>query len=303
MKIKYILALAAAGLFQVSGVAEVLRVDSVEKVARHEGFSPYVPSVSADGNVVSATQTDSDLLKVLDLRDGSVRTVSSEWATEPTVSPDGTRVVYRKSSLSDGLIYKSLVSVDLTTGQSEELIAPTRKLNAGVRIDERGVIAVADGRRVAKNFSKDVAPKGALVSVNRGHLEVNVDGRSSFIDPQGRGSYLWPALSPDGKRVAYYLAGEGCFVADIDGSNAVSLGLIRAPKWFDNNTVVGMRDVDDGENVVSSQIVAADLRGNTQPLTSETVIGMYPTVAEKAGKIFFATPDGDLYIIHICNSD
>ena len=303
MRTAYILAFVATGLFQTAGAAEVLKVDSVEKLAHHEGFSAYVPAVSAYGNVVVATQTDSDMLKALDLRDGSVKTVSADWATEPMVSPDGTRVVYRKSSLSDGLVYKSLVSVDLTTGKSETLVAPTRQLNAGVRMDERGVAAVADGELVAKGFAKAAAPKGAVVSVNRGHLEVNVDGKSTFIDPQGRGSYLWPALSPDGTKVAYYLAGEGCFVAGFDGSDPVALGLIRAPKWYGDSIVVGMRDEDDGEQVTSSRIVAADLMGNTQTLTSEDVIAMYPAVAEKAAKIFFATPAGDLYIIHLAPAD
>ena len=67
--------------------------------------------------------------------------------------------------------------------------------------------------------------------------------------------------------------------------------------WYDDNTVVGMLDLDDGELVYASTIVAATLDGTTQVLTDESTIAMYPHAA--AGKIAFSTPAGEAYIINV----
>ena len=72
---------------------------------------------------------------------------------------------------------------------------------------------------------------------------------------------------------------------------------MRAPVWYDDNTVVGMIDLDDGEFIYASTIVAATLDGKTQTLTDDSTIAMYPHAAD--GKIAFSTPAGDAYIINV----
>ncbi|MDE6463924.1 MAG: hypothetical protein K2L16_04750, partial [Muribaculaceae bacterium] len=126
-----------------------------------------------------------------------------------------------------------------------------------------------------------------------------VDGRTVTLDPQGRGSYLWPQLSPDGTKIVYYLAGRGCFVCDTDGSNVRPLGMLRAAKWLDNETIVGMNDVDDGEFITSSSIIASNLEGVRQTLTSDDVIALYPSASADGRNIAFATPEGRLFIINL----
>jgi len=75
------------------------------------------------------------------------------------------------------------------------------------------------------------------------------------------------------------------------------VGKMRAPVWYDDNTVVGMIDLDDGEFIYASTIVAATLDGKTQTLTDDATIAMYPHAA--AGKIVFSTPAGEAYIINV----
>ena len=38
----------------------------------------------------------------------------------------------------------------------------------------------------------------SIAPASAAEIGVTVDGKTTTIDPQGRGSYLWPALSPDG---------------------------------------------------------------------------------------------------------
>ena len=75
--------------------------------------------------------------------------------------------------------------------------------------------------------------------------------------------------------------------------------MLRAAKWLGNDMVVGMNDVDNGEFVTSSAIVASDLKGNRQELTNETLIAMYPSVSADGKKIAFATAEGELFIINL----
>ena len=127
---------------------------------------------------------------------------------------------------------------------------------------------------------------------------ITINGKTRNLSPNGNQfSYLWPSLSPDGTKVLYYLAAHGTYVCDLDGSNAHKVGKMRAPVWYDDNTIVGMLDLDDGEFIYASTIVAATLDGTTQVLTDDATIAMYPHAV--TGKIAFSTPAGEAYIINV----
>jgi Tol biopolymer transport system component len=161
------------------------------------------------------------------------------------------------------------------------------------------VTAVENGRVRARSLDGSRAQQTAVVSINYGHLDYTVNGRTVTLDPQGRGSYLWPALSPDGTKVVYYLAGRGCFVCDVDGTNIRRLGMLRGAKWLNNEIVVGMNDVDNGEFVTSSSIIASDLQGQRQTLTADDTIAMYPSASADGKNIAYVTPEGRVFIINL----
>ncbi|MBR3765783.1 MAG: hypothetical protein IKL11_01300, partial [Muribaculaceae bacterium] len=125
-----------------------------------------------------------------------------------------------------------------------------------------------------------------------------IDGK--VISPNGQegASYLWPSISPNGTKVCYYLATKGCYVANIDGSNPVYIGQLRATKWLDDLTVVGMNDLDDGSVVTSSKLIAASIDGQVkQELTVDESMAMFPSTNGK--RIAYSTPMGDLFIINL----
>ena len=111
--------------------------------------------------------------------------------------------------------------------------------------------------------------------------------------------YIWGSLSPNGQRVLYYVSGYGTFVCDVDGSHVVSMGNILAPRWWDNETIVGMNEVDDEFSIIASSIVMRTIDGVQQTLTGDDVIATYPLPSQQAGKIAFSTPDGKIYLITV----
>ena len=298
--------LAFAATLTVGGWAQVFNVASLVPVALPPDVGSKVVAISGQGDFLLLTADDNSGLTKLDLSTGKTQNITRAAGAgyDARVSPDGKRVVYRENSFTSGhLRMVSLRSINLGSGQSRELVAPTRNLQ-GVGINNQAALPVTRGQVTAKGFEGKVSDKsGVVLSINNRQLMISRNGKTCNLSPNGKDkSYLWPSLSPDGTKILYYVGAEGAFVCNLDGSNVKPLGMMRAPQWWDDATVVGMYDQDDGEFVYASRIVATNLKGDKQSLTPDSLIAMYPKVSAQAGKIAFSTPDGKAYIINVTKS-
>lgn len=287
----------ALGL-SMSAMGQVLNVTSIEKVALPQQAA--VAAISPQGDYLLLTSATNQGLTKLDLTSGQTQVLSNAASAGHNVkiSPDGQTVVYREGSINEKrLRYSSLKSVNLATGTTQVLAKPTRDLQ-GYSVDATSAGIVNKGKFSSKAIGTAKAQKVPVLSIDKGQLMITIGGKTRNLSPNGNQfSYLWPSLSPDGTKVLYYLAAHGTYVCDLDGSNARKVGQMRAPVWYDNSTIVGMIDLDDGEFIYASTIVAATLDGTTQVLTDDATISMYPHAA--AGKIAFSTPAGEAYIINV----
>ena len=298
--------LAFAATLTVGGWAQVFNIASLVPVALPPDVGSKVVAISGQGDFLLLTADDNSGLTKLDLSTGKAQNITRAAGAgyDARVSPDGKRVVYRENSFTSGhLRMGSLRSINLGSGQSRELVAPTRNLQ-GVGINNQAALPVTRGQVTAKGFEGKVSDKsGVVLSINNRQLMISRNGKTRNLSPNGKDkSYLWPSLSPDGTKILYYVGAEGAFVCNLDGSNVKPLGMMRAPQWWDDSTVVGMYDQDDGEFVYASRIVATNLKGDKQSLTPDSLIAMYPKVSAQAGKIAFSTPDGKAYIINVTKS-
>lgn len=293
---KLLLALALG--FSMSAMGQVLNVTSIEKVNLPEQAA--VAAISPQGDYLLLTSATNQGLTKYDLASHQTQVLSTAPSAGHNVkiSPDGQTVVFREGSFNDKhLRLSSLKSVNLTTGVSQELVKPTRDLQ-GYAVDATTAVAVNKGKYSKKAIGTAKAQKVPVLSIDKGKLMITVNGKTRNLSPNGNQfSYLWPSLSPDGTKVLYYLAAHGAYVCNLDGSNVRKVGQMRAPVWYDDNTIVGMMDKDDGEFIYASTIVATTLDGATQTLTDDATIAMYPHAA--AGKIAFSTPAGEAYIINV----
>ena len=293
---KLLLALALG--FSMSAMGQVLNVTSIEKVNLPEQAA--VAAISPQGDYLLLTSATNQGLTKYDLASHQTQVLSTAPSAGHNVkiSPDGQTVVFREGSFNDKhLRLSSLKSVNLTTGVSQELVKPTRDLQ-GYAVDATTAVAVNKGKYSKKAIGTAKAQKVPVLSIDKGKLMITINGKTRNLSPNGNQfSYLWPSLSPDGTKVLYYLAAHGAYVCDLDGSNVRKVGQMRAPVWYDDNTIVGMMDKDDGEFIYASTIVATTLDGATQTLTDDATIAMYPHAA--AGKIAFSTPAGEAYIINV----
>lgn len=284
--------------FSMSAMGQVLHVTSIDKVNLPEQAA--VAAISPQGDYLLLTSATNQGLTKLDLATNQTQVLSTAASAGHNVkiSPDGQTVVYREGTFNEKhLRLSSLKSVNLATGASQVLVKPTRDLQ-GYAVDATSAGVVNKGKYSNKAIGTAKAQKVPVLSIKKGQLMITVNGKTRQLSPNGtQYSYMWASLSPDGTKVLFYQAAHGTYVCNLDGSNVRKVGKMRAPVWYDDNTIVGMMDLDDGEFIYASTIVAATLDGTTQTLTGDATIAMYPHAA--AGKIAFSTPAGEAYIINV----
>ncbi|MGN1252506.1 MAG: hypothetical protein ACI4US_06540 [Muribaculaceae bacterium] len=258
--------------------------------------------ISPDGSFVISQSAQG--LQKTDLTTGE-NTVVAKGANlyDIAISADGRHVVYTRPSFNDKhLRFNSLESVDLGTGKTTVLVKPTRKLNAGVALSGNTVNAVAGGKARVKSLDGTKAAKAPVASISYGHLQVTgTDGKTVTIDPQGRASYLWPSVSPDGTRVLYRLSGVGTFTCNLDGSNVRPVGNYMFPVWAGNDAVIGVREVEgDSQQLVASTLVAVNLAdGNASNITPADMIATSPSCTADGATVAFTTGDGGIYTVSL----
>ena len=284
----------------VMGYAQLLNVQSIEKVALPKNVTVGKATISPNGDFVVIDQNEKAGIHRLDLNTKNVTTISeSGFMHDLKISRDGQTIVYREPRVNANRMRQiALKAFDLKRG-TESMIVPFCRDLQGVAIIDNNVVAVNTDKLTAKSLNGGEAKVTMPVaSVRYGQL--CIDGK--VISPQGTtgNSYMWASVSPDGTRVLYFLSTQGCFIANIDGSNPVYLGLLHAPRWYDNNTVVGMFDRDNGHEIYASRLVAVSADGKVkQNLTDDASLALFPSITEAGDKISYTTPAGELFIINI----
>lgn len=277
------------------GFAQLVEIQSIDKVALPEGVSADKATISPDGSFVVFSQNTVAGLHKMDLATREINMISENGNSfDLKIANDGT-VVFRESKTDENkLRYTSLKAVS-PRGVETTLLEPTRNLN-GFAVNGTNVMTVDNNVCAAKSLNGGVGVQMPVASIRNGQL--CIDGK--VISPNGTegASYLWASISPNGTKVCYYFVTGGCFVADIDGSNPVFVGNLHAAKWLNDLTVVGMNDIDNGYVVTSSKLIAASIDGKvTQELTTDESMAMYPSTNGKS--ITYTTPAGELFIINL----
>lgn len=284
--------------------AQIMNVTGIERlnVPTEENKITQAVAISPQGDYLLLSSDTKQGLVKWDMADGKATTLTNEAGTgaDIRISADGQQVVYGEVSYKNNRRQHAVKSIDLTNGKKQTLVKPTRDLQ-GFALDGKTAVTMTNGKM------KKHALKGgdAIVSrpvLTKHHLKLYItrNGVTTLFAPNGADErYIWASLSPDGNRVLYHVSSRGTFVSNIDGSDVIAMGDITAPKWWDDNTIIGMDEQDDEYTITSSRIVARTLDGEQQVLTGDDIIATYPLPSKQAGKIAFSTPDGNIYLINV----
>ncbi len=292
---KTILVLALA--LPMLAAAQILEVASIEKLNTPQ-MDAKVAGISPDGSYILLTTGTNTGLQKFELATGKVSVISEAAGAgyNAQISADSKDVVYRETTIGEDKLRRSrLMRQTVSTKETSTLVPLTRNLE-GYAIHGNAVVAINKRKVSRMGASAEIRP---VLSIQDRQLMISRGNESVVLSPNGQDkSYLWPSVSPDGTKICYYVAGNGCWVANIDGTNPQYIAhKCRAAQWFDNNTIIAMADEDDGHVMTASAIVAYTLDGKHQVLTGKNLIAVYPYAA--ANKIVFSTEQGDTYLINV----
>lgn len=260
--------------------AQLLEVVSTQQLRTPSSEELKVAGFSPKGDYLLLTNDVNNGLIRYDLATGATQTISEAsgagWSVK--ISEDGQCVVYRERYMDANQLMKhNIVKYDMS--------------------DQKKVVVAKDQR----NLNQLVHANGAnSVTINEELQLVLVhNGKNIVLTPNGANeAYNWASLSPDGQKILYYVSGRGCYTCDLKGGNVQYIvDHCRAPQWYDNNTIIGMHDEDDGKYLTASAIVAYNLQGQKQILVNKEMMAIYPYAAE--GQIAFSTAGGEIYLMKV----
>ena len=271
--------LIAIALVSVIAQAQVLEIVSTRKVAAPDLQEGKVVGISPKGDYLLLTSMDNKGLVRYDLSTQATAIITEAegagWNVK--ISQDGSKITYRQRHDNNPLIRYDIMQHNMTDGKA--------------------VVRAQAQRGTAQLVAADA---NSTVAVNEDlHMVLNHNGKNIILTPNGTNeAYNWPSISPDGSKILYYVSGKGCFVCDINGNNVRKItNHCRAAQWYNNNTIVGMADEDDGTVLTASAIVVYTLDGKSQILVGKNTMAIYPFATE--GKIAFSTAAGEMYVLNV----
>ena len=269
----------AACLMSLAASAQVLEVVSMHKLPVPVKAEMKVAGVSPEGDYILFTTGTNRGLQRYDLESQTMTVLSTAEGAgyNVQVSNDGKEVVYRETSLNrNHLRENKFIRMNMYNERRNTIARAQRSMKEMATTDAQITVTI----------------ENRLIALTR-------NSKTTILAPNGQNaSYIWPSVSPDGTKICYYVCGNGCWVANIDGSNPQYIGhKCQAAKWYDNNTLVAMATYDDGHFTTASSIVLYTLDGKKQVLTNDSMIAMYPYAAKNA--IVFSTIEGETYLLNV----
>ncbi|MCK5789176.1 MAG: hypothetical protein KAH32_09260, partial [Chlamydiia bacterium] len=146
-------------------------------------------------------------------------------------------------------------------------------------------------------------PIEARATVNLKAIElIYSDGRVVLIDNIDEGeNRVWVSLSPDREKVLFTVVGQKTYITDLKGNVISYIDEAQAPKWANNNTVVFMKTLDNGDEILRGDIFTYKLN-SAQPIILTDAfndVALFPSMCEDESKVVFSTDKGELYIINL----
>lgn len=296
----WVLAVLLAGSSAVS--AGQIRITGTQTVPLPSGQFWMAPGWAPDGHAFFVTTSQYRGLWRYDLHNGVLAQISDAagagfgW----TVSADGARVAYRRTldGVRPGERTQEIVRVDLATG------AATTMTGAGsvdTPVFSGDLLLVNDIQRGFVALGNDEPAPGtvALLGIENTKIALLKNGRKILLDPLGDGSYIWPSLSPDGKRLLAYDMARGAFVCDLEGNGLVRLGRKDAPAWSRSGAwIISMREKNDGHVITGADLYATAPDGSRSiQLTTTPVAELAPSCSPVENRILCATADGTILVL------
>lgn len=280
---------------------------SVENVKGTGPGDVRVAGISSNGRYALVTSMSNKGLERVTLDDGArVKLTDNDGAgLSPVISDDGGLVMHCSDTYGEDHLLRTAIDVaDVATGKSQRVMDPNRDLVSFHFAGTQAVVETEGNTIRRKVGSKRVVESDRpTVSCYDLKLQLTRNGQTVTLTPNGDDEetrYIWASISPDGTRILYHVSTEGTYVCDLNGENVQFVAFdCLAPQWYDDQTIVGMKEQDDDLFITSSVIVAYTLDGARQQLTSDDQVLLYPYCSAESGRIVCTRQDGQMVMLSV----
>lgn len=262
----------------------------------------FFPQFSPDGNSILVTAENYKGLKVFNLQNKNLLTISENEGAgyQPVFSPDGKKVYYRENSTRGLQKYSNLNEYRLSKRKNIVIERNKRSVSPVQVVSNRIVYSVNNApkkSRISGMKALKSAQPETYICIEDLKIVLYQNGERKVLPLNGDGNYIWASLSPDRQKILYNFNGRSTYIADLAGNVLTNLGRINAPKWLNDNWIVGMNDKDNGHEVVSSDILAVSADGKIRKNLTNTddQMEMYPEVSTDGKRIVFHNTKGEIF--------
>lgn len=285
--------------------AQDIRVRGVRRVRPDDGGHYMLSGVVPGTRYLLITGEGYNGLSIVDSRNGNIRRISTGPGAgyEPAVTSDGRNLIYRTDDFSSRRKLTSVYKYNLESGKSEVLIDRERDvLTPSVSAN---TVFLRSGKATRLVSFDSLTQKSKTIDafvVIEDMIPVLYTGdKRKPLKPNGEGYYIWASLSPDGSKIVYNYQGKSTYICDTEGNVLHNLGRIDAPRWLNDNIIIGMDDRDDGYRIISSELVYYSLPQGSRKILTLTPdrAEIYPMPFDSGRKVAFSTEDGRLYVMKI----
>ncbi|MEK7250246.1 MAG: hypothetical protein AAB209_07480 [Bacteroidota bacterium] len=285
-------------IFKLPTTAQ-LKVTSAEKIPLNKSKQWSSPQFSPDGKSVFFTTLDYQGIWEYSLTQKVQRQITDDPRSGFgfSISSDGKKIAYRRTlneKNSQGRVQEIVVK--------EWSTSSTQILASGSNLSTPSFV----GTKVI--YSEDVTTRNLeaaigqpmIMGLENTKIAVVEKGTKRLIDPLKNGSYIWPLLSPDAKKIVASDMSNGTFVCDLKGKVLARLGKRNAAVWTrDGRWLIYMNDKDDGHNIISSDLfcISPDGKRMKQLTFTNNEIELYPQCSLVENQIVCSTLDGDIMML------
>ena len=189
----------------------------------------YFPQLSPDGTKLVYAPTDAVNLKILEMDSTGNRTTTIASKGYPgfdaRFGPDGKVYYVTQERVRGNLIHRTGHCYDPATGQTTTVLPAQHGAVQAIPAGDGLVMLGERDRKVIGRVNKPFAyARGPRLYV------VMPDGRERMTSPAGEcPMYLWPSVSPSGRKVVFEAVGKGLYVTDLSGKVLARLGKFLMP--------------------------------------------------------------------------
>ncbi len=292
-------------VLSLTAKAQEIRVKGVKMVTPEDNGSYLLTGVVPGSRNLLVAGEGYNGLSMLDTRRGRIRVISSEPGAgyEPATTDDGMMVFYRSDSFENNRKHSSVYSFNIASGE-KRLLADKERGVLPPAVSGNAVFVKSDGKmRVEQSGTvllKGTGGETFLVIEEMMPVLYSGEERKPLM-PNGDGFYIWASLSPDGSMILYNYQGKNTWICDTSGKVLHDLGRVNAPRWLNNDLVIGMDDKDDGHMITSSELVYYSLPEKRRSVLTYTEerSEMFPFPFGDGKKIAFSTDKGEIYVMKI----